>query len=324
MARGPVVWVLALGLAVALPWIAEAVGYPYAVTLASRVAIFALVALSLDLILGHGGLLSFGHAAFFGLGAYTVAILAQHSFLEVPIAFLPGGWTGSDLGLVAWPLAMLVAGLAAAVIGALSLRTSGLSFIMITLAFAQMLFYGFVSLKAYGGEDGLNLWSRSRLPGLDLDDDRTFYFLTLAILVAWAWLQHRLLQSRFGLILKACRDNEARLRRLGVETWWHKLAAFVIAGMVAGLAGALMANQSEFVSPSFLAWERSGEFMIMVILGGIASIAGPILGATALILMEEVLAAWTEHWMLVLGPLLILVVLTGRRGLLGLIRRDRP
>lgn len=306
-----------LALALALPWLAEAAGYGFLTGVASRILIFGLAALSLNLILGYGGMVSFGHAAFFGTGAYVVGILSHHATLGEPLMTWPVEIGGTESALIAWPAAMLVAALLALAVGALSLRTSGLYFIMITLAFAQMLYFFAVSLQAYGGDDGLSLWNRSSLGPLDLGDDRQFYYLVLAILVVFLILMRRLIDARFGLTLQGIRDNERRMQAMGFPTLRYKLTAFVIAGAVAGLAGALMANQTEFVSPSFLDWPRSGEFMVIVVLGGMGTLYGPLAGAAAFLLLEEVLSDWTEHWMIVLGPLLILVVLFAKQGIWG-------
>ncbi len=232
---------------------------------------------------------------------------------------------GTDNALVTWPLAMLVTGLLALVIGAVSLRTGGVYFIMITLAFAQMLYFFFVSLEAYGGDDGLSLYGRSRIPGIDLSADAAFYYVCLGAVVAFLGLGHRLVGSRFGRVIVGVRENERRMTALGFPTYRYKLACFVIAGATAGLAGALIANQTEFVSPSLMHWTRSGEIMVMVILGGMGTLFGPVLGAAVFLLLEEVLSTWTEHWMIVLGPLLIFFVLFARHGMYGWIvgRDDR-
>lgn len=307
-----------------LPVVANAVGEPFLTTIASRVLIYAIAAVSLDLILGFGAMVSFGHSAFFGIGAYAVGILTHHAFNSEVIAFLPGDWTGSTAAVIQWPLAILAAGFFALVIGALSLRTQGVYFIMITLAFAQMLYYLMISLPTYGGEDGLNLWERSNLPPFDLYDDQQFYYLTAALLLAFLALTRRIVNSRFGMVLKGCKQNEPRMKSLGFPTYRYKLTAFVIAGMGAGLAGALAANHTEFVGPGMMHWTRSGEIMVMVILGGMGTLIGPVLGAATLLLMEEVLSQFTEHWMVILGPFLVIVVLFARGGIYGwLVGRER-
>ena len=320
--RKSIVLLVGLALLLALPPITIAMEEAYFISLFSRIIIYALAAVSLDLILGYAGMASLGHGAFLGVGAYAVGILAFHVTEETAIPFLPGGWAGSINALISWGSAIVVSSLFALVIGALSLRTSGVYFIMITLAFAQMLFFFFVSLTTYGGEDGINLDQRSQIPGLDLADDASFYYVCLALLLAFAYICYRIVNSRFGMVMRGCKQNETRMRALGYSTYRYKLICFVIAGAGAGLAGALIANQSEFVGPGLMHWTRSGEVMIMVILGGMGTIFGPIFGAVALLLMEEVLAAYTEHWMIILGPVLIFVVLFARRGIYGFLTGD--
>jgi branched-chain amino acid transport system permease protein len=315
-----VVWG-ALVLLLALPPLVQGLGADFAVGVATRVLIFALVGASLNLILGYGGLVSFGHAAFFGAGAYVVAILAQHDAYGEPLATWPITIEGTQSALITWPAAMAVSALLALVIGVVALRTSGLYFIMITLAFAQMLYFLFISLRTYGGEDGLSLFARSSAGPLDLANDVQFYYLVLGLVLLALWLKRRLVAARFGRVLRGIRDNERRMQALGFPTFRYKLAAFVMAGAVAGLAGALIANQTEFVSPSFLDWQRSGEILVIVILGGMGRVYGPVAGAAAFLLLEEVLSAWTDHWMLVLGPILVLVVLFAKGGIWSLIER---
>ncbi len=317
-----VIWA-GLVLLLALPALAQGLGIDYAVGIATRMLIFGLVGASLNLILGYGGMVSFGHAAFFGAGAYVVAILSQHATYGEPLLTWPFVIEGTESALIAWPLAMAVSAFLALLIGLVSLRTSGLYFIMITLAFAQMIYFFFISLRAYGGEDGISLFARSSAGPIDLGNTVQFYYVVLALLLLALFLQGRLVASRFGRVLLGVRDNERRMQALGFPTYRYKLAGFVIAGAVAGLAGALIANQTEFVSPSFLDWQRSGEILVIVILGGMGRLCGPVAGAFAFLLLEEVLSAWTEHWMIVLGPILILVVLFARGGIWGLIDRRR-
>lgn len=318
-ARKRLLWYVGGALLALLPPLAGLADEPFMVSLASRILIYAIAAVSLDLILGFGAMVSLGHAAFFGAGAYVVGILAFHAFEGVPLADGPIPVSGTNNALVSWPLAVIVSALLATVIGALSLRTSGIHFIMITLAFAQMLFYFFDSLEAYGGDDGLSLWSRNDLAGLDLGDDTTFYYVCLGSLAMFMLICQRLVNSRFGMVIRGCAQNERRMRALGFPTYRYKLLCFAIAGAGAGLAGALIANQTEYVSPGLLHWTRSGELLVMVILGGMGTLIGPVLGAAVLLLGEDLLAIFTEHWQLYLGPLLILVVLTTRRGVYGLL-----
>ena len=298
---------LVAGLAILalVPVIAALAHQPFYVDLFRRIMIFAIAAVSLDLILGFGGMVSFGHAAYLGIGAYAVAIPAFY---------------GIHSGLVQWTLAVALSGLAALVIGAVSLRTSGVSFIMITLAFAQMLYYLGISINAWGADDGMRLARRSQFgPVVDLANPDVFYYVVLGLLVALLWLGHRLIHARFGTVIRAARSNEPRMQAIGFTTFRYKLAAFAIAGAVCGLAGALLANHTEYLTPSYMHWTRSGDIMVMVILGGMGTLFGPVLGAVAFLLLEDVLSAWTVHWQIVLGPLLVLVVLYARRGLYGLL-----
>lgn len=302
-----------------LPLITTLAGETYFISLFSRILIYAIAAVSLDLLLGYAGLISLGHAAYVGIGAYVVGIFFYHSTEMEPLFSWPFVFSGSENGLMVLPLAVLVSALFALVIGALSLRTTGMHFIMITLAFAQMMYYFFVSLEKYGGDDGLSLYSRSIVPGLDLGDDIHFYYLCLALLFLFLFLSLRLVGSRFGLVLRGARDNDRRIRALGVNSYTYKLTCFVIAGAGAGLAGSLLANQTEYVSPGLMHWTLSGELIVMVLLGGLGTLFGPVLGAVVFLLMEETLAMYTEHWMVYMGPFLVLVVVFAKRGLFGLL-----
>jgi branched-chain amino acid transport system permease protein len=298
--------------------VAEAIGQPALIPLASRVLCYGLAAASLNLALGYGGMVSFGHAAFFGLGAYVAAVMAQAARLdELAFGFLPA----SEQLLPVLLMAAILGGVAAAAIGALSLRTSGVQFIMITLAFAQMLYFLFASLKAYGGDDGLTMRRRLSFAGLDMRDDKTVYFLVLALSALALVGLWRIATSRFGRVLSGIRQNETRMRAVGVEPYLYKLVAFTLSGAGAAVGGALMANMLRFVSPDMLHWTKSGELMIMVILGGVGTLLGPFLGAIALISLETVLAGLTENWQLYLAPLLLAVVLFGKGGLMGLVSR---
>jgi len=303
-----------------LPPVTAVMDESYLVSFFSRILIYALAAVSLDLILGYGGMVSLGHAAFFGIGAYGVGFLAFH-FQESTLFIF--GFEGTDNALISWPFAIIFSAALAAIIGALSLRTSGIYFIMITLAFSQMFYYLFVSLEAYGGDDGLSLWSRNRLGSLDLSNDTVFYYVCLASLLVFLFISWRLVHSRFGRVIRGTRENELRMQTLGYATYRYKLVCFSIAGAGAGLAGALMANQNEFVSPGLMHWTHSGEILVMVLLGGMGTLFGPVLGAMVFLLLEEVLAAWTEHWMVFLGPFLIVVVLFAKKGLYGLLTGER-
>jgi branched-chain amino acid transport system permease protein len=317
MNRRTIAITIGAGLLLALPVLAGLADEPYLVSLFSRILIYALAAVSLDLMLGFGGMVSLGHAAFFGIGAYVVCILSYHAFDGTPLLSWPVPIDGQQNALVVWPTAVLLSAAAAAVIGALSLRTSGMHFIMITLAFAQMLYYFFVSLEAYGGDDGISLIARNTVPGIDLGDDRQFYYLCLAALTVFIFFSWRLVYSRFGMVIRGCRENERRMKSLGFATFRYRLVCFIIAGAGAGLAGALIANQTEYVSPGLMHWTRSGEILVMVLLGGMGTLFGPVLGAATLLLVEELLSIYTEHWMVYLGPFLILVVLFAKRGIYG-------
>ena len=293
-------FVLVLLALIALPFVANVFGEAFYIALATRILIFALAATSLNLILGFGGMVSFGHAAFLGVGAYTVVILSQMGVVDA--------W-------VAWPTAMVVAGLFALLIGAVSLRTQGVYFIMITLAFAQMMYYLVVSFKAYGGDDGMSLPARSRIGFLDMSNDTHFYYVTLLACVAVLVLIARVLNARFGHVLQAIRENEVRMQSLGYAVFRYKLCAFVMSGALAGLAGALLANQSGFVSPAMMQWSQSGMLMMMVILGGVGHLYGGVWGAIVFLLLEETLSHFTIHWQLGLGALLLMVVLLLPNGL---------
>ncbi|MGE5150647.1 MAG: branched-chain amino acid ABC transporter permease [Rhodospirillaceae bacterium] len=302
-----VLWIAAIVALAALPAITSALGQPYYLELARRILILAIAAVSLDLILGYGGMVSFGHAAYLGIGGYAVGILAFYG--------VSNGWL---------QLAVAIAGsaLVAAAIGAVSIRTSGIYFIMITLAFTQMLYYLGISLEEFGGDDGMRLRSRSDFGFLDLGDSLQFYYFALVLLLGAVYLTQRIVHSRFGVVIRAAKSNEARTGAVGFSAYPYRLLAFVIAGAIGGLAGALYANHTGYITPGLMSWQQSGELMFMVILGGMASAAGPLLGASALLLLEELLKGWTEHWQVILGPLLVLSVVFFKRGLSGIFSRD--
>ena len=299
--------VLGLGLLLlaGVPPAAALFNQPFYVDLFRRVMIFAIAALSLDLILGYGGMVSFGHAAYLGVGAYAVGVLMHH---------------GIHNGFVQWTLAVVASTLVALAIGAVSIRTSGVYFIMITLAFTQMLYYLGISVEEYGGDDGMRLATRSQFPGLmDLKNPTVFYYLVLGVLLLFLYIGHRLVNARFGMVIRAAKSNEPRARAIGFSLYRYKLTAFAIAGAMCGVAGALLVNQTEYLTPEFMHWTRSGEIMFMVILGGMGTLVGPIIGAAVFLLLEDVLSAWTVHWQIILGPFLVLVVLFAKRGLFGLL-----
>jgi branched-chain amino acid transport system permease protein len=307
----PSAWgvVLLLLFLLLLPIILKALGEDFYVGVVSRVLVYALAAASLNLILGWGGMVSFGHAAFVGLGGYAAGILMSMGVMSA--------W-------LTWPLAALVGALAALLVGAISLRTQGVYFIMITLAFAQMLYFLMVSLKSWGGDDGLSLPGRATVGGgVDLSSDVHFYYVVVTVVALAYLLLYRLVNARFGHTLQAIRENEGRMLALGVPVYRVKLVAFVLAGALAGLAGALTANQNSFVSPSMMQWSQSGMLMVMVILGGVGHFWGPLVGAAVFLLLEEVLVAYTIHWQLGLGAVLLAVVLLAPNGLMSLLGRAR-
>jgi branched-chain amino acid transport system permease protein len=303
-------------LMLALPQIAVWLGKPDLLTLGSQIAIYAIAAASLDLLIGHAGLSSFGHAGFFGLGGYVVGIMAFHAAED---SLFLGLIPGATQAWVVWPMAVVVSALAALAIGALSLRTSGVSFIMITLAFAEMLYFLFVSLKLYGGDDGIGFRRRNAIPGIAPRDDVAFYYVCVAMLVLCLVLARRLVRSRFGMVLEGLAQNERRMAAIGLAPYRIRLVAFTIAGAGAGLAGALNANLLRYISPDALHWTMSGDLMVMVVLGGAGSLYGAVYGAAAFVGLQSVLAQWTEHWMIVMGPILVAVVLLARRGIWGVL-----
>jgi branched-chain amino acid transport system permease protein len=303
--RIAVIAVLLLFLAL-LPVYSLATGNNFLLSLFTRIVILALGATSLNLILGYGGMVSFGHAVYLGIGAYVVGILAKE---------------GVTSGFIQWPLALVTSALLALVIGALCLRTRGVYFIMITLAFAQMIYYVGVSLDRYGADDGLTIYRRSQFGGLiNLSNKVVFYYLCVALLLGTIFLVARIVNSRFGQVIRGARSNERRMRAIGFPLFRYRLVCFVIAGALCGLAGVLLANHTDFVSPSMMHWTRSGDLIVMVVLGGMGSPFGPLLGAVALLVLEEALSGVTEYWQIILGPLLLLVVLYARGGIDGMLK----
>jgi branched-chain amino acid transport system permease protein len=284
-------------------------GDTFVLTLFTRVLILAIGAVSLNLIMGYGGMVSFGHAAYLGIGGYAVGILAKE---------------GIDTGLVQWPVAIAVSALYALVVGALSLRTRGVYFIMITLAFAQMIYYVAIGLDRYGGDDGLTIYKRSQFGGvIDLNNKILFYYLCFALLLASIYLISRLVNSRFGLVVRGVRSNERRMSAIGFPAFRYKLVCFVIAGAMCGLAGALLANHTNFISPAMMHWTRSGDLIVMVVLGGLGSLFGPLIGAVTFLLLEEGLSRLTEYPDLILGPVLLLVAIYVHGGIEGLLQGRR-
>jgi branched-chain amino acid transport system permease protein len=303
MKNRSLLWGIGAAILVALPPVVLGLGEPFYLDLVRRIMILAIAAVSLNLILGYGGLVSFGHAAYLGIGAYAVGILAFYG--------VTNGW-------LQWAVAIAVSALVALAIGAVSIRASGIYFIMITLAFTQMLYYLGISLAEFGGDDGMRLKRHSEFPLVDLSDPVQFYYLTLGLMLLSVFAVFKLVNSRFGMVLRACKSNEARSRAIGFSPYPYRLAAFVIAGGMCGLAGALYANHTNYITPNLMSWQQSGDLMFMVILGGMATASGPVIGAFALLLLEVLLAGWTEHWQVILGPLLIVSVIFFRRGLAGM------
>jgi branched-chain amino acid transport system permease protein len=291
-----------------VPVYASLAGDPFLLTLFTRVIILALAALSLNLIMGFGGMVSFGHAAYLGIGGYAVGILAKE---------------GIGSGFVQWPVAIAASALYALVVGALSLRTRGVYFIMITLAFAQMIYYVAIGLDRYGGDDGLTIYKRSQFGFIDLNNKTLFYYLCFALLLAAIYLVWRIVNSRFGMVIRGARSNERRMRAIGFPTFRYKLACFVIAGAMCGLAGALLANHTSFISPAMMHWTRSGDLIVMAVLGGMHAMFGPLIGALTFLLLEEGLSHVTDYPNLILGPLLLLVAIYVNGGIDGLLGARR-
>ena len=311
--RGLITVLLLLILAV-LPLLTQAFDQRYLLSIGTRIVIWAIAAISLNMILGYGGMVSFGHAMFFGIGGYAVGILAHHG--------IASGW-------IQWPAGIVAAALWAAVIGALSLRTRGLYFIMITLAFAQLVYYLGAGLEAYGGDDGLNI-SRSRFPGvLDLRDKASFYWLCFALLCGTLWFCSRFANSRFGLVIRGAKSNDLRMTALGFPVFRYRLAAFILSGAFGGLAGILLANEGAYISPAMMSWVKSGDLIVIVVLGGMGTLFGPLYGAIAFFALEESLPplldlgrkGWGEYWQIAFGPMLVLVALYAKGGIDSLFGR---
>jgi branched-chain amino acid transport system permease protein len=313
--------VVLVGLAL-VPTLASAFDNPFLVRLFTRAVIFAIVASALNFVLGFGGLVSLMHASLFGVGAYAVAILAFHDYDGSRFLLFDGT---SNLA-ISIPLGIVATALAAAATGLVSLRTSGTYFIMITLAFNQMLYYFFVALQQYGGEDGLQILASLNFAGVDITKRVIFYYVALATLVVVLFVLSRLVHSRFGTILQATAQNERRVVALGIPPLRYKLTAFVISGAITGLAGALWATGQQFVSPADLNWVRSGDFVVMAVLGGMGRVWGPVVGAIVFVLLEALLPSWTEYWQLPFGLVVILIVIYLRGGLVDLagLRRAGP
>jgi branched-chain amino acid transport system permease protein len=298
--RSPSIIALLLMLAV-YPLAASWLGQEFSAEIVRRSMIWAIAAIGLDILLGYVGLVSFGHAAFVGVGAYTVAILSLY---------------GINSGFVQLPAAILGCALLALVIGLVSLRTTGLFFIMVTLALSQMIYYLAISAEIFGGDNGLALYKRSDFGRLfSLEDERSLYYFVFVLLIGVMVFAGRLVESEFGAVLKGIRSNEKKMRSLGFDTTKYKLIAFMISGAICGLSGALLVNHTEYTTPSLLQWNISGNLIVMVVLGGYGTIAGPLYGAIALTIMEGVLSGYTQHWQIFLGAILIIALRVAPKGI---------
>ena len=309
----------ALAVFVIIPLWALMSDEPFTITLMTRAVIFAIAAIGLNIALGIGGLVSLGHAVFFGLGGYTMGILAFHAQNYMPLMEWPFLIEGTKFMPVIWVIAVVVSALAALMIGALSLRTTGVYFIMITLAFGQMFFYFSISWAQYGGEDGLSIYVRNDFPGLNTLDPIQFYGICLILLCLVLFGAARLAKSPFGLALNAARQAPTRVETVGLNVNRLRLVAFVISGAVTGLAGALFADLNRFVSPTMFSWQTSGEIMIFIILGGVGRLYGPVVGALTFVALEHWLGGLSDFWHVYLGVILLLIVLFARGGLIGLL-----
>ena len=298
-----------------LPIIFNQIGMSFYLDLATRLCILAIAAVGLNLILGYGGMISFGHAAYLGIGAYAVGIPAHH--------WLYGGlnFLATTNGFIHITIAIVISGLFAFLTGLICLKTKGVYFIMITMAFSQMAYYLFVSIEEYGSDDGLVINTRSEIPLINLDDPIQMFLVSFSSLIFFMWLIQLITKSNFGLILSGIKDNEARMVSLGYNVYLHKLIAFVFSGIICGFAGVLLGNFTTFISPEMIDWSRSGELMFMVILGGVATVMGPLFGAIVFVILEEVLSSITIYWHLPFGLLLIVVVLFFRGGLSSLLSK---
>lgn len=310
---------LILALLIAIPAWAVAVDEPFTVTLMTRAVIFAIAAVGLNVALGLGGLVSLGHAAFFGIGGYAMGILAFHQQTYTPLFEWPYVIEGTKSMPIIWLVAVAASSFAALIIGLLSLRTTGVYFIMITLAFGQMFFFYCISWSAYGGEDGLSIYVRNGFPRLNTLDPIQFYAICFLILGLALGLVNALAKSSFGLALNAARQVPHRVETVGLSTKRIQLAAFVISGAITGLAGALFADLNRFVSPAMFSWQLSGEIIVFVVIGGVGRLFGPVVGALVFVALEHILGGLSEFWHIYLGLLLLMIVLFGHGGLIGMV-----
>ncbi|MEJ2121687.1 MAG: branched-chain amino acid ABC transporter permease [Alphaproteobacteria bacterium] len=321
-------------------------GSVYLTSLTAKIMIFAIAAASLDLIMGYGGMVSFGHAAFLGVGGYAVGVLSHYGVNDGYLQFAVAIGGSALVGLLIGALSLRTGGLCL-LIGALSLRTGGLYFIMITFAFSQMIYYLIISLEPYGGDDGMNT-DRSNFGFFTLNqnlmgpadgsrDMQLIYYMTLGVLIISVWILRHFVNSRFGMVLRGTQSNEPRMQSIGFSTFRYRLVGFVISGAICGVGGALWANHQEFVTPEYMHWFRSGEIMVMVIAGGMGTIYGPVIGAFAILIIEELIKQISinvvidlglfelpihyngqENWEFLFGPLLVMLVLFGKGGLVNM------
>ena len=312
--------VLIVAILALAPLAAALSGQSFYLTIVTRIMIFALAALGLNLVLGFGAMVSFGHAMYIGIGAYAVGILSFHG--------VNNGWAhvGAALGVG------IACGL---LIGAVCLRVTGVAFIMITLAFAQMFYFLAIGLKQYGGEEGLPISVRSGFGLFSLTNATVMYYAVFALLMATLYGFHRIIRARFGMLLRGCKSNERRMLALGFPVFRYKLAAYVLSAQICVLAGVLLANLARFASPSYMSWSASGELIVMVVLGGIGTLMGPLVGAAVWLVLEELLTSlridlpWgvdamvRDHWMGLFGVLVIVVTLTLKQGLYGVLLQGR-
>lgn len=308
-------WVLFLiaFLIALVPIGAEYSGEAYLIDVFTRFLIYAIAAVSLDLVLGYGAMVSFGHAMFFGVGGYVAAVLSFHKFEGIPLF----GWEGTNQALISWPIALAVCAVLGAIVGFFALRTRGVQFIMITLAFAQLVYFLLVSLQIYGGDDGLLMLERNELPFINLEDPLAFFYLCFISLLVWLFICRQIINSKFGLVLQAIRQTERRVVNLGAQPKLYRLLAFVWSGVGTGFAGVLYGNYAHLVTPDMASWMQSGEFMAMVVLGGVGTLYGAVVGAAVFLGLEQALNTIWDNWQFAMGPILVLVVLFGRKGLVG-------
>ena len=299
--------------------LAKILDEPYLITLLSRVIIFSIAAIGLNLVLGFGNLISFGHAAFFGFGGYISGILAIHAINSDLLISWPFTFIGSQNSITIWLFTIFFCSLLALFIGILCLRTSGVYFIMITLAFAQMLYYFAISWPSYGGEDGFSIYVRTKLFSINTMDGLNFFFICFFWLLITLFIITKVVNSPFGLVLRATRFNLERVKSVGINPFKIQLSAFVLSGAITGIAGSLYVDLNRFVSPSLLSWQMSGEFIVFILIGGLGRIYGPIIGASFFVAFEQFFGSYTEHWQIFLGIIIISTVLFAKGGIIGFV-----